>query len=210
MAHRGAGARDTTSRAARPTPQAGPRGGRLQLLALGALTLAIQLAYLADSHDAPTFWRPIVDARVYDEMAHQIAAGTFVISTPYYHPPLFIYFLAAVYRVTGDGSLAAKLVLALVGALTVMLTALIARRLMGRGAAWIAGAMAALCGPLIFYNAELLPAGLAAMLNMLFLYWLLQAVESGAPALWLAAGVAAGLAADTVPNILLFLPLVPL
>ncbi len=178
------------------------------MLALCALALIIQLAYLVDSRDEPTFWHPIVDAAVYDGMAQKLAAGTYVTNTPYYHPPLFPWFMAVIYRFTGNSMLAVKLALALVGALTVMLTALTAKRLMGRRAGMIAGLMAALCGPLIFYNAQLLPAGLATMLNMLFLWLCLRAHSSGARGLWLAAGVALGLAADTVPNILFFVPFV--
>jgi Tfp pilus assembly protein PilF len=178
------------------------------MLVLCVLALTIRLVYLVDSHDEPTFSRPIVDAAVYDGMAQQIAAGTYRTNTPFYHPPLFPYLLAVIYRFSGNSMLAAKLVLALIGALTVMLTALTARRLMGWGPSWIAGIMAAVCGPLIFYDSQFLPAGLATMLNILCLWLLLMASSSGAPLLWLAAGVVLGLAADAVPNILSFVPFV--
>ncbi len=183
-----------------------PRGGTVQALALLALAFLVQAAYLAESRDEPTFGRPVVDAATYDGMAREIAAGTFSLNTPYYQPPLFPYFLALLYRASGNSMLAAKIALALIGALTVMFTALTARRLGGPGPAWAAGLMAAGCGPLIFFNAQLLPAGLAAMLNILFLWLLLGAGAPGAPARCLAAGAAAGLAAITVPNILLFVP----
>jgi len=175
---------------------------------VGGLALLVQLAFLWDSRDEPTFWHPIVDAAVYHENALAIANGGYSIDTPYYHPPLFPYVLALIYRVSGNSMLAAKLVLALFGAMTVVLTALVARRVIGPRAGLAAGIATALCGPLVFYNAQLLPAGLETMLTMLFWWLVLCAGATGAAGLWLAAGVAGGLAADTIPNALVVVPFV--
>ena len=78
-------------------------------------SLMVQLLYLADSYDDPTFYRPIVDANTYHEVALQIVAGNYHPETPYYQPPLFPYILSFLYRFSGNSILVAKVALAIVG-----------------------------------------------------------------------------------------------
>jgi tetratricopeptide (TPR) repeat protein len=66
----------------------------------------------------------------------------------------------------------------------------------------IAGGMAALYGPLLFFETRLLPVSLAVFLDLLGLWGLMRA----GPGWWLS-GWAFGLAGITVPNILAFVPL---
>ncbi|MDD5484185.1 MAG: tetratricopeptide repeat protein [Kiritimatiellae bacterium] len=178
-----------------------PAGGAVFLLAL-----AMHLLLMLDGRNDPTFWRPIVDAHTYHNFACQMADGLYRPNTPYYQPPFFIYLLAAVYFFTGKSMLAAKLVLAVIGSLTPAISYLIGAGMFSRRTGIIAGALTACYGPLLFMDLQLLPAGTAALLNTLFLWQLLRSAKNDRGSDWVLAGIFAGLAAITVPNVLFFLP----
>lgn len=99
------------------------------MLLVFLLALAVRLLYLIDSADLPTFHQPIVDAETYDAMARSaLANGRF--SDPFFWQPFFYpAFLVFIYAGTGGSLLAAKLAQLLVGSLTCVLIARLARRL---------------------------------------------------------------------------------
>lgn len=171
---------------------------------LGAALLAflVQIAYLAEGGKDPTFNRPLVDAQTYDQQARDIAAGRPAPPIPFWQPPLYPYALALVYSLTGGSIVAAKGVQAALGAASCALAAVIASRLFGRRAGWIAGAVTAFYGPLVFFHAQLLPVSLACALDLLLLRLLIGAVDDPRPARWLGCGVVTGLSALAIPNIL--------
>jgi tetratricopeptide (TPR) repeat protein len=182
---------------------------RRKWLLIFIFSLMVQLLYLADSYDDPTFYRPIIDANTYHEVALQIVAGNYHPKTPYYQPPLFPYILSFLYRFSGNSILVAKVALAIVGALTSLLAYLVGVRLFSARTAFVAAIMVALYGPLVFFNSRLLPAGTAAMLNMLLLWLLLKARRTDTTFAWLSAGLCLGVSAICVPSILLFSPAIP-
>ena len=65
-----------------------------------------------------------------------------------------------------------------------------------------AGLAASLCGPLIYFDGEILPASLATVLGLSGLLLLLRALRLGTPAPFLPAGLVYGLAALAVPTVL--------
>jgi tetratricopeptide (TPR) repeat protein len=142
-----------------PSPIAPPSAGRggidirfLRLLFLIALLL--RLAFIWQIRDLPTQRWLVMDAERYDELARGMAAGDWVPREVFYQAPLYPYFVAAVYAVTGNGDgslLAVRLLQAVLGAVTVVLLAVLAGRLFGRGAGRAAGVLAAFYGPAIFY-----------------------------------------------------------
>ena len=89
------------------------------------------------------------------------------------------------------------------GTLTCVLVYLLGRRVFGTGIGLGAGLAAALYGPLIYFGGELLPALPAVFLDLLLLYLLCTGSSWWR---YLLAGALTGLAALTVANILLFLP----
>lgn len=111
------------------------------------------------------------------------------------HPPLSIALLALVRAVFGDSLLALRIVPALAGAATVVLTGLLARRL-GGGA--FAQALAALCALLApqylgtnhFYSMN----SLDILLWTVAIWFLLDTLESGRPRAWMALGLTLGIA----------------
>lgn len=172
------------------------------LLLVGLVSLAAHVIYLVDARHDPTFDRPVLDAQTYDQEARAIAAGHPDAREPFWQPPLYPYWLGFVYAVTADSIRTARFLQALLGVLTCLLTAALARRLFGEGVGILAGLLAALYGPLIFYDTQLLPAGLGTLLVLTAFLLLLRAVERPVPANWFGCGLVTGLAALTVGNAL--------
>jgi tetratricopeptide (TPR) repeat protein len=170
--------------------------------AVGILSLVVHLRYLSEGGKDPSFHTPLVDAKEYDVAARAMASGQGLGDQPFFQPPLFPALLAALYAMAGPRVAAAKFFLGCLGAFTAVLAAALACRLFGRRAGWLAGVITALYGPLVFYDTQLLPAGLATLLGTGFLLLALRASDSPRLAGWMAAGVVAGLACLAVPNFL--------
>jgi len=153
-----------------PQPGADPRWWRLALLGVFLLALAIRLAIVLEGAGAPYHRFLVLDAATY----HRIAV-TGDPQEPFWQPPLYPWFLRGLYALAGGPSpFLARLVQALAGALTAVMTALIARRVTGRAWASAAGVAVALYVPLAMLDAELLPASLATLLVTAFVLVLLS------------------------------------
>jgi len=175
------------------------------LLLVALISCCVHLLYLSGSTHDPTFYRPLIDAQTYDNTAKMLAGGIEPSQEPFFQPPLFPYLLASIYHIFGYRIMMAKVILSLFGVLTAVLTCAVGRRLFGGAVGLIAGVLAAFYGPLVFFNIQLLPAGIATMLGTATLFMLLVAVDTRLPAAWLGVGVLIGLSAITVPNFLLIL-----
>jgi hypothetical protein len=164
---------------------------------------------------------PHTDAADYDRIAVSLARhGSFPPSVlvptggpTAFRPPLFPLALAAVYKVVGVGVAATRweagrLFEALLGAITVALICLIARRLWGRTAALVSGALAAVYPPLVLVGSSLMTESLFIPLVLGAVLSALIARDSPRPWRWeLLTGVLIGLETLTRTNgILLILP----
>ncbi len=169
---------------------------------LALLPRGVQLGQLRAN--APTFEAPEGgDSIFYD----RVASGSPVPARAYFHSPLYRWFVSGCYRVFGRDLLALRLFQLLIGALGAALAALLARRLFASElTAAVAGGLVALCGPLVFYEGQLLPAALLPTLVVVCALaierWarLRSAGSAGLVGLSLAA------AALTRPTVLLWLP----
>ncbi len=178
----------------------------LGLLAAGAFTL--RMVYLLQADDSPLFYHPIVDARTYVRTALHLAEGQWLgPPQPFWQPPLYPYFLAGSFALFGESYHLPRLVQALSGTAVCLLVFHLGRRAFSPAAGWIAAAAAALYGPFLYFEGELLPASLAVFLNTLALATLLWAAAGRSTGRWLAAGLLLGVAALNVPSVLLFAPL---
>ena len=173
--------------------------------AVFGLALALRLAYLASAR-GPAFSEPLIDADYYDFLGEQLARGQGFPAEPFWQPPLYPLLLGGLYQVFGHTLWAPRAVQALLGARTAALCFLLARRATGKlSAAWAAGLLIALHGPLVFYDGEVLPTTLATFLGALATWLATSARPSGPRAL--GAGVAVGLGALAVaPLLLLVVP----
>jgi 4-amino-4-deoxy-L-arabinose transferase-like glycosyltransferase len=183
------------------------RRQHLLLALLLPFALVLRLVYLwGQARHNPLFNDPMMDALTYHELAQRIASGQGFGPAPYFLPPLFYYLLGALYRLAGPSLAAAKIMGCLLGAASCYLIGRLGAILSGFRTAVLAGLLAALYWPFIYFDAELLTAALEVFLNTLFLLLLLAAVHRRARSLFLAAGLVLGLSALTRPNILAFAP----
>jgi len=165
-------------------------------------------------HLAAGDWLDADTFRPYFEWQRQVAPpevwNSWFGAHVYYQPPLYPYLVAAVVAVTGSLDVFRVLQLVL-GAVNCGLIALLAGRLYGSTAAWIAGLGAAVFAPFIMYDAEIL-RGTVVMTTQLLLLLALAAAgarrgRDGRPWLDAAAGAAFGVGYLAEPSILLFAPL---
>lgn len=185
------------------------------------LALAVRvIVVLATPH-----FRPNTDSADYDrEAASLVDSGSFPPSLlsprggpSAFRPPAFPLVLAGVYELSGTGSRTARweagrLAEAVLGALTVLLTSLIALRLFGTGAALVSGAVAAVYPPLILIGSSLMSESLFVPLVLGSVLAGLLARESEHPLPWAAVtGAIVGAAALTRSvGIIAVLPLIAL
>jgi tetratricopeptide (TPR) repeat protein len=175
---------------------------------VGLLALTLGLIHLAEVRSNPFFYNPIVDAFDYDNDAWYMArTGDWADGTTvYFQAPLFVYLLAVVFKAVGHNLLWPRLVQVLMGGLTAAGVLVLARRLFGGKAAWIAGLATAFYGPLVFYQSELLAPTLTVLLDVavLLVFFLVAWPRPGWP--WAASGVVFGLRALATTNNLAALP----
>ena len=185
--------------------------GRRILLAILALALVLRLTHLWAVWDQPFFSWLAMDSQEYDRWAQGIAAGDWLGSQVFFQAPLYPYLLAAAYTVLGHR-------LALVYLLQILLAVAgcwalyragreMADERTGLGAALLA----AVYGPFLFYDAQLLKESLAVT-AVSFLLWALAAARSR-PGVktWIGAGALLGVLALLRENALLLVPfLLPL
>ncbi len=179
--------------------------------AVFTLALAIRLAYLGGIGDSPFYDAPVVDARTYADAARELAAGAWLgPPAPFWQPPLYPYFLGAVWALTGVDWTAPRVLQAFIGALTCVLLWRLGCRTLTPALGLAAALAAALWGPLVLFGGELLPAVLAVPLDLAALLLLLRAAEAPSPGARargsLLAGAAMGAAALCVANVLAFAP----
>ncbi len=165
------------------------------------LALALRLLYVLGIDSSPLFAHPAVDSLTYGQHAGRLAAGNWLGrgEGPFWPPPLYPYFLGLVKLLFPQSFFqAARLFQALFGALTCALLYWIGRRVFQPLVA------AALCGPLIFFDGELLPASLATFLDLAGLGLLLRSLQRPSPWGFLSAGLVFGLGVLAVPTVLSF------
>ena len=128
----------------------------------------------------------------------------------YYQPPLYPYLIAATLAAT-DSLDAFRLGQLLLGAVSCGLIALLAARLFGPAAGWMAGLAAAVHAPFIVYDLEILRGTVVNAAQLGLLLALTSTLEERHARRWrlgtLIAGAAFGLAYLADPAILLFGPL---
>ena len=174
------------------------------LLAVSALSL--RLLYLAQVADSPLFTHPIVDARTYVHTALSLAQGHWAGDPePFWQPPLFPYLLGVIFYLFGESYYLPRVLQAVAGTAVCLLVGSLGRRAFSPRIGWVAAAAAALYGPFLYFEGELLPASLAVFLDGLILLALARAPGAGTRA-WLIAGLLLGLSVLMVPSVLLFVP----
>lgn len=174
---------------------------RVLLILVAVLSIGIWI--IGGARAVPELNLPLVDSATYHRQASEWAAGQSSATGPFWQPPLYPTFLAAIYRVAGPLPIVARGVQVLLLALGVGLTFLLARRwLSARGAAGAVG-LTVLCGPLWFYTLQLMPVILFMVLSLAALLMTLRMGDDSRHRFAIGAGLLWGLAALTIPTVLL-------
>jgi tetratricopeptide (TPR) repeat protein len=181
----------------------------LSLIILGAVCLLPQLLVVIEWYRPGPWNLPVIDALTYEDEALRILEGR---PTPsvYWQAPGYPYFLAGVFAAAGWSARNVALVQALLGALTCLLTYLIARRWLPGPWALAACVICALYGPRLYFGAQLLRPALFAFLLMVWLWAHLRIRRARGGWGALASGALLGLAALVRENALLLVPAVAL
>ena len=178
----------------------------LAAVAVVAVAIIVRFVYLPHIMALPTFSHPVMDAAYHDNWAREIASGIFSGGEPFFRAPLYPYGLGLVYSITGGSYLVPRAIQFILGALTALLAYAIARRLLGRLAAAVAGLIVALYPVLIYFEGELLTETLFIFLIMLSLYLYTLAAERQRGWMWFLAGLMTGGALITRPTMAIFIP----
>lgn len=175
---------------------------RIAFVLVFALALMIRVTYnLTIARD----YVPLHDAAKYDALGrHLLQWHCYCLYAPA-HPttsrsPLYPMFLAAVYLVSGYNSLHARLALSVVGSLTCVFTAAIARDLGGWRAGLLAGLIAATYPQLFIWDAFMYSESFAICLFTACCLVAMRVVRRPTGWNWLLAGALLGLVALARPN----------
>jgi tetratricopeptide (TPR) repeat protein len=206
--------------AASPSPPCARTGAArttgLLLILIVLVGGALRAAYLAELVHKPDYDSPLSDAQYNDYWARGLVTGQWtppngepdpqIQTTPFFRPPGYAYFLAGVYRLTGTGYLAPRLVQMAIGLLNIVLVFFVGRAVFARPVGLIAAALVATYWGFIYFEGEFHPKSLLIAL----LLWLILVLHGWAlrPTIWRAAvaGLLLGLFAVVRSNVLLFVP----
>ena len=150
-------------------------------LEAGLLAFVVRVAHAAFLSSSPFFRGPIIDAETYHQVAERLTAGH-AIDAPFYQPPLYPWVLSLLYRGGLGIGWGVAVAQSLMGAACCALVVVLARRVVPgddahrRRVGLVAGLAAALCGPLVLFDLEMLPP---AVVNLLLVGALTLA--AGAP-----------------------------
>ena len=170
--------------------------GRIALVVF-ALALVVRLVYLGEIAKSPTFHVPIIDSASYDQHARLLVEKGIFYQRFFWQGFFYPFFLAVVYFFTGGSMLWARLIQILLGSLLCALVFRLGARLFDRRTGVVAGAIAALYGPLIFYDAELLDTGLSAVWAVVLVLLVLKARDAKGVRTAALVGVCGGLSVVT-------------
>ncbi len=190
----------------------GGRGARAPaaLIAILGVALAVRLLHWAAVGGAPFVAQLVMDSDEYDRWARQIAAGDWLGHGVFFQAPLYPYLLAVLYKLVGPRLDAVYLAQILCGVAGCYALYRAGRATAGERVGLAAAALAAVYGPFVFYDVQLLKESLAATV-VCFLLWTVAAAWSrpqpGAGP-WFVVGTLLGILALLRENALLVVPFV--
>jgi len=184
------------------------------ILLLGAV---LRILYFQEIRQEPDFFFPAIDASYHDYWARGIATGNWVppggredpliYKHPFYRPPLYVYILAALYRLKGVDFVFPRIFQMALGLLAAGLAYFIGKRWFGEVTGLIWSALMATYWIFIFYEGELVGESFSVILGLPLIWTIARAGEGRKGLLpGLIAGIVLGLYALLRPNILVFFP----
>jgi Tfp pilus assembly protein PilF/4-amino-4-deoxy-L-arabinose transferase-like glycosyltransferase len=166
--------------------------------------LIIRLLYLYESSDSPIFKAPIVDARGYDYIATVFVEKGKMEGLFFWQQFFYPFFLSIVYFFSGCSIIAAKVVQAILGSFTCVITFLLAKKIFNLRTGIIAALLLIFYGPLIFHESDLISAGWEALWAVILVWLFLEAADKQNIPVYLLLGVCGALSTLVRPNFLFF------
>ncbi len=182
----------------------------VRVAAIFTIAMVVRLIYFfINRGNNPLFFHPTLDGLFHHEWARDILYKSFVGDEVFFRAPLYPYWLALVYRLSGSSITAAVLCQHLIGAASASLVYLLARQYFRVSVATIAGFTMALYWPLIYFEGELLIVTMVVFLDVGVLLLLTRAIRSKRTLDFVLAGLVFGLSAIARPSILIVVVAVP-
>ena len=175
------------------------------LVAIGA-----RVAVHFELRDYVLYEVPLVDAQDYVEWATRLVRGQGEAADVYYKAPLYPWVLAIFMRIVGPGVAAAYVLNAALGVASVLFLGLWARRLFGTRLALVTAALAAVYGPMLYFEAQALPPPLVILLSLVALLALTSRGAAPSARGLVVAGVTLGLLVLARPSCILWTPVAAL
>jgi Flp pilus assembly protein TadD len=189
------------------TSRARAHDPRRLLLVVLAIGLALRVAHLLLDRGDPFFEPTLLDAKYYDQWARRILGGDVLSAGVFYGLPLYPYFLALCYALSGGSVVAVKLVQLALGLTTICLTYAIGARLADSTVGLVAAALAAMYGPLFFHESMLIPEALGVPLYAGGFYACCLFLDAPSARRGALAGIMLGLACLTKAGVMPFVAL---
>ncbi len=146
------------------------------ILVLGAFLRLFHFTEMKRNN--PIFDIPIVDSAEYVKLAeYYIDKNLLGPSFSYWHPPLYSYFVACIFRIFGKSVDIIKIFQIIIDLVNMLLIYFIAKKIFARKIAIISIALYSLYIPIIFYCTELLPPILIIFLLLISVYSLFKHSE---------------------------------
>ncbi|GAB4325878.1 MAG: hypothetical protein Kow0059_22120 [Candidatus Sumerlaeia bacterium] len=186
---------------------------------MALLALVVRIVYLQLQSANPLFAAPALDELYHYQWASEIAQGRLVGERAFFRAPLYAYGLGALMALTGSSADAspvfvfytAALFQHLIGAAAAVLIYLLALRLWGRpGVALTAMGLAALYGPALFFEGQLMDISLQSFLLPLVLLLAVRAFQRGRLSDFFLLGLAGGVSIVARPAALPWFVLIAL
>jgi len=174
------------------------------------LAAIVRLIYLLQVQDSIFYNTFILDSKVLELWAKDIASGNIAGDGVFFRAPLYPYILAILISMFRSLAMPALVFQALVGAATVALVFFYARYLFNRTIATIAGILTAVWPTLIYFGGELMITTLSVFLTLAAVIAMHLSIESRNRKHLFLAGIIMGLAAITRPTVLPLFAIVPL
>ncbi|RLB83639.1 MAG: hypothetical protein DRH17_01845 [Deltaproteobacteria bacterium] len=175
-------------------------------LIIGSLGFTVRLIHLNSYVSYPAFDLPLGGHAAYVKIAIKILEGDLLGGNQifYDNSPIYAYILAAIFKVFGFDFSAVRFIQIVVGSLNCVLIGLITRRYFGLRSAWIAGLVAAVYGPFIFYDGEIIVLSWVICFSLLGILLISTTDLIPNPKDLLIAGICLGAAIMGRPNLILF------
>lgn len=167
-----------------------------------AVALVARLTHLYASAASPIFSYLTFDSIYYHTIAQYLSHGAELGHEGVFKAPLYGLFIALNYKLLGANLFLPLLLQNVFGAISCGLIYLIATRVYSRPVALIAGLCAALFGPLIYFDSEVLPTSLTIVLALTAIWAMIMFETSRRWVYPLAAGAALAVAAANAPEVL--------